>query len=168
MHFFSFVLAALPLAVYAVPQRAPTTTPSPTPTPTTSRTATATVSPTTTVAVPTTSPASTAAPTSTAAPKPPVFEVVFQNLTAAISAPGFLTFSLVDTVAECEAFCTTVEGCVFLNAFNDVHGKGNSTALTCSVYDACHNATEATNVGGQTEPDGTVNFIRNSTAECIA
>ncbi|THU81339.1 hypothetical protein K435DRAFT_972389 [Dendrothele bispora CBS 962.96] len=167
MHFFSVILAALPLVVYGVPQRAPTTSRTVGPAPTTSNTVRPTPTPSSTIVVTPTASNSTIAPTSTAAPEPPVFEVVFRNLTAAINAPGFLTFTLVDTVADCESFCNSVEGCVFLNAFNDVNGK-NTTLLTCSVYDTCHNATEATNVGGQTEPDGSVNFIRNSTAECKA
>ncbi|KAF5358684.1 hypothetical protein D9758_007657 [Tetrapyrgos nigripes] len=173
MQFLSLSLVFLPLLVQGIPQRSPPPTTTPTVAPTTVAPTTVpptTVAPTTvpptTVPSPTTS--ATVAPTSTAAPEPepPVFEVVFSNLTGAINAPGFLTFALVQTVDDCEAFCNGVAGCVFLNAFNDVNGKDNSTLLTCSVYDTCHNATEATNTGGQTQPDGTVDFIKDSTGEC--
>ena len=53
-----------------------------------------------------------------------------------------------------------------ISAYNDVNGKDGSTQLTCSLYAGCHTVAEATNVGGQTQPDGSINFIRNSDGYC--
>lgn len=52
------------------------------------------------------------------------------------------------------------------SAYHDVNGKGGSTQLTCSLFSSCHNSSDADNVGGQTQPDGSVDFIINSDGFC--
>ncbi|KAG5335816.1 hypothetical protein C0989_000245 [Termitomyces sp. Mn162] len=47
----------------------------------------------------------------------------FSGLTGAIEADDYLTYGLVDTVAECKAMCNSVSGCVFVNTYHDVNGK---------------------------------------------
>ncbi|TFK20449.1 hypothetical protein FA15DRAFT_673486 [Coprinopsis marcescibilis] len=94
------------------------------------------------------------------------YEQTFTNLTGATQGEGYLTFGLVDTIPDCKAFCDTVKGCIFANTYNDVNGKDGSTQLTCSLFSRCHDASTATNTGGQTQPDGSVNYIRNSNGWC--
>jgi len=90
----------------------------------------------------------------------------FQNLTGATQAPDYMTFGLVDTVADCISMCNSVEGCNFVNTYHDVNGKDGSPLLTCSLYTSCHNATDATNTGGQSQPDGSIDYIIESDGWC--
>ncbi|TFK69799.1 hypothetical protein BDN72DRAFT_767578 [Pluteus cervinus] len=102
-------------------------------------------------------------------PTPPPsdgYHQTFSNLTGATQAADYLTFGLVDTVADCKAMCNGVTGCDFVNTYHDVNGKGGSTQLTCSLFSQCHDASDADNVGGQTQADGTVDFITNSDGFC--
>ncbi|KAE9407954.1 hypothetical protein BT96DRAFT_787797, partial [Gymnopus androsaceus JB14] len=102
-------------------------------------------------------------------PNPPPqngWDQTFYNLTGATQASDYMTYGLVDTIADCETMCLNVEGCVFVNSYHDVNGKGGSTQLTCSLFTQCHNATDADNFGGQTQPDGSVDFITNSNGFC--
>ncbi|KAF5326303.1 hypothetical protein D9611_000909 [Ephemerocybe angulata] len=92
----------------------------------------------------------------------------FSNLMGATQAGDYLTFGLVDTIADCKAMCNSVEGCKFINTYHDVNGKDGSTQLTCSLFSGCHDATSATNVGGQTQPDGSLNYIKESDGYCKA
>ncbi|KAK0495020.1 hypothetical protein EDD18DRAFT_291046 [Armillaria luteobubalina] len=94
------------------------------------------------------------------------YELVFDNLTAAINGLDFITFTLVDTVHACMDFCDSVEGCLFINPFHDVNGKDGSPDFTCSVFTGCHTADDATNTGGQTQPDGTIDSIADSSGFC--
>jgi hypothetical protein len=103
--------------------------------------------------------------TSTQPPPPPptgTYTPVFTGLSAAIEAPDYLTYGLVDTVNDCETLCDTVSGCIFINTYHDVNGKDGSPLLTCSLYSQYHNASQATNTGGQTQPDGSVDYITDS------
>ncbi|KAJ2913111.1 hypothetical protein MD484_g7303, partial [Candolleomyces efflorescens] len=101
-------------------------------------------------------------------PNPPSdgYTQTFSNLTGATQAGDYLTFGLVDTVADCKAMCDRVDGCAFANTYHDVNGKDGSTQLTCSLWGSCHDASTATNTGGQTQPDGSVNYIRESDGWC--
>lgn len=90
----------------------------------------------------------------------------FSNLTGAIQASDYMTFGLVDTVANCISMCNNVQGCGFVNTYHDVNGKNGSPLLTCSLFTNCHNASDATNRGGQTQPDGSVDYITNSDGWC--
>ncbi|KAH6919118.1 hypothetical protein BKA70DRAFT_1555055 [Coprinopsis sp. MPI-PUGE-AT-0042] len=90
----------------------------------------------------------------------------FKNLTGATQAGDYITFGLVDTIGDCKAMCNTVKECYFANTYNDVNGKDGSKRLTCSLYAKCHSSKDATNEGGQTQPDGSVNYIRNSDGWC--
>ncbi|KAJ3497137.1 hypothetical protein NMY22_g19731 [Coprinellus aureogranulatus] len=101
-------------------------------------------------------------------PPPPSdgYTPTFQNLTGATQGDDYLTFGLVDTVADCKAMCNSVAGCGFVNTYHDVNGKDGSTQLTCSLFRGCHTAADATNTGGQTQPDGSVNYIRESSGWC--
>ncbi|KAG5641667.1 hypothetical protein DXG03_004516 [Asterophora parasitica] len=102
-------------------------------------------------------------------PKPPVndgFTPTFRNLTGATQAGDYLTFGLVDTVAQCKAMCKEVQNCKFVNTYHDVNGKGGSTQLTCSLFSSCHDASDAINKGGQSQPDGSINYIRDSDGYC--
>ncbi|KAF8998243.1 hypothetical protein BDQ17DRAFT_1362265 [Cyathus striatus] len=107
-------------------------------------------------------------------PKPPPptpppsdgYQQTFSNLTGATEASDFLTFGLVDTIDDCKAMCNSVSGCNFINTYHDVNGKDGSPDLTCSLYSTCHNSSDAINTGGQTQPDGSVDFIIDSDGFC--
>ncbi|KDR70775.1 hypothetical protein GALMADRAFT_46054, partial [Galerina marginata CBS 339.88] len=90
----------------------------------------------------------------------------FDNITAAVQADDFMTFGLVETVDDCKAMCDSVPGCTFVNSFHDVNGKGGSTDLTCSLFKFCHTSADADNAGGQSQPDGSIDFIINSDGWC--
>ncbi|KAJ3878460.1 hypothetical protein F5051DRAFT_428181 [Lentinula edodes] len=109
---------------------------------------------------------STATATATATPTPS-YTAVFTDLDASIEGSGYITYGLVDTNADCETFCNTVSNCIFLNSYYDVNGKDESPKLTCSLYSVVHTAAEATNKGGQTEPDGFMDYIANSSGYAL-
>ncbi|KAF5324661.1 hypothetical protein D9611_004163 [Ephemerocybe angulata] len=90
----------------------------------------------------------------------------FHNFTGATQAADYLTFGLVDTVADCKAMCNSIPECTFANTYYDVNGKDGSPQLTCSLYKLCHTSTDATNTGGQTQPNGSVNYIKSSDGWC--
>ncbi|KAK0499831.1 hypothetical protein EDD18DRAFT_864693 [Armillaria luteobubalina] len=87
---------------------------------------------------------------------------VFSNYTGAVEGSDYLTYGLVDTVDDCKDMCDSVDGCVFINPYHDVNGKGGSPLLTCSLFSKYHNITDATNLGGQTQPDGSIDYITDS------
>ncbi|KAK0226505.1 hypothetical protein IW262DRAFT_1431518 [Armillaria fumosa] len=108
---------------------------------------------------------------------------MFSNHTGAVRASDYQTYTLVDSVQDCMDFCDSVEGCLFINrrssvhpltrlsnfwliAFHDVNGKDGSPDFTCSVFAGCHTADDATNTGGQTQPDGTIDSIADSSGFC--
>ncbi|KAK0239418.1 hypothetical protein EDD85DRAFT_449279 [Armillaria nabsnona] len=101
-------------------------------------------------------------------PPPPKdgYKPVFSNYTGAVQAADYLTFGLVDTVAACKDMCDSVEGCIFINSYHDVNGKDGSPLLTCSLFSKCHTQADADNFGGQTQPDGSVDFITDSAGFC--
>ncbi|KAF4612039.1 hypothetical protein D9613_003800 [Agrocybe pediades] len=101
-------------------------------------------------------------------PPPPNdgYTQTFSNITGATQADDFQTFGLVDTVEQCKAMCNSVQGCNFVNSYHDVNGKGGSTQLTCSLFTKCHDASTADNRGGQSQPDGSIDFIINSDGWC--
>ncbi|EAU87630.1 hypothetical protein CC1G_09727 [Coprinopsis cinerea okayama7 len=103
-------------------------------------------------------------------PTPPAdgYEQTFKNLTGATQGHDYLTFGLVDTVPDCKAMCNGIPECKFANTYYDVNGKDGSTQLTCALFKGCHDASTATNEGGQTQPDGSINYIRNSDGWCKA
>ncbi|KAF5348502.1 hypothetical protein D9756_009642 [Leucocoprinus leucothites] len=90
----------------------------------------------------------------------------FNNITAAVQADDYMTFGLVETVVDCKAMCNSVDGCGFVNTYHDVNGKDGSPLLTCSLFKGCHGPEDADNKGGQTQPDGSVDFIINSDGYC--
>ncbi|KAJ7750380.1 hypothetical protein DFH07DRAFT_869071 [Mycena maculata] len=97
---------------------------------------------------------------------PPEYTLTFYNQTCATQAASYMTYGLVDTVADCEAMCNSVAGCTFVNSYHDVNGKNGSTLLTCSLFSTCQTAASNDNCGGQTQPDGSVDFIINSDGYC--
>ncbi|KAK0206732.1 hypothetical protein DFS33DRAFT_615492 [Desarmillaria ectypa] len=121
-------------------------------------------------------------------PKPPPatgngYTDVFSNYTGAVEGSDYLTYGLVDTVQDCKDMCNSVDGCVYINckwlsvrmspmpnflytAYHDVNGKGGSPLLTCSLFSKCHTIADATNVGGQTQSDGSINYITDSEGYC--
>ncbi|KAH6919122.1 hypothetical protein BKA70DRAFT_1024246, partial [Coprinopsis sp. MPI-PUGE-AT-0042] len=90
----------------------------------------------------------------------------FFNLTAATQGDVYLTFGLVDSISECKAMCNTIQGCKFVNTYRDVNGKDGSPLLTCSLYTQCYGPEAATNTGGQSQSNGSLNFIINSDGWC--
>ncbi|KAF9557012.1 hypothetical protein CPC08DRAFT_640812 [Agrocybe pediades] len=131
--------------------------PKPTPSPTTTTKTVATTTTTTT----------TDTVTVTVTPVPSDGYVqIFSNITAAVQADDFMTFGLTETVDDCKAMCDSVPGCTFVNTYHDVNGKGGSTELTCSLFQFCHTAADADNRGGQSQPDGSIDFIINSDGWC--
>ncbi|KAF7365955.1 hypothetical protein MVEN_00470900 [Mycena venus] len=99
-------------------------------------------------------------------PPPPEYSQTFYSLTCAIQDDSYLTYGLVDTVADCEAMCDSVYGCTFFNTYHDVNGKNGSPQLTCALFEKCLTASSADNCGGQTQPDGSVDYITNSDGYC--
>ncbi|KAJ7450810.1 hypothetical protein FB451DRAFT_1285201 [Mycena latifolia] len=99
-------------------------------------------------------------------PPPPEYSQTFYNLTCAAQDDSYQTYGLVDTVADCIAMCDTVPECTFFNTYHDVNGKDGSTQLTCALFKECLPASSADNCGGQTQPDGSVDFITNSDGYC--
>ncbi|KAG6812619.1 hypothetical protein H0H92_001838 [Tricholoma furcatifolium] len=105
-------------------------------------------------------------PSSTTTPTEDGYTQTFYNLTGATQASDYQTYGLVDTVEDCLAMCDSVSGCNFVNAYHDVNGKGGSTQLTCSLFTLCHTSSDADNFGGQTQPDGSVDYITDSEGWC--
>ncbi|KAK0230607.1 hypothetical protein IW262DRAFT_414434 [Armillaria fumosa] len=103
-------------------------------------------------------------------PKPPqhpiVYKPTFSNYTGAVQADDYMTYGLVDTVDDCIAMCNSVDGCNFINPYHDVNGKDGSPLLTCSLFTKCHGVEDADNFGGQTQPDGSIDFITDSAGYC--
>jgi len=99
-------------------------------------------------------------------PPPPEYSQTFYNQTCATQDGSYMTFGLVDTVADCQAMCDSVAGCTFVNSYHDVNGKDGSTQLTCSLFSTCLTAASNDNCGGQTQSDGSVDFITNSDGYC--
>ncbi|KAJ6459820.1 hypothetical protein DFH09DRAFT_1012472 [Mycena vulgaris] len=96
----------------------------------------------------------------------PCYTVAFENLDASIVADDYLGFTLTDTVEEC--ICSCSGECTFVNAYHDNNAIGkNSTMLTCAHYAACHIAAEATNSGGQTGSDGSLETVSSSDGYCL-
>ncbi|KAK0211350.1 hypothetical protein DFS33DRAFT_1250223 [Desarmillaria ectypa] len=101
-------------------------------------------------------------------PPPPNdgYKPVFSNYSGAVQAADYMTYGLVDTVEACKDMCDSVEGCIFINPYHDVNGKNGSPLLTCSLFSKCHTIADADNRGGQTQPDGSVDFITDSAGFC--
>ncbi|KAJ7267341.1 hypothetical protein C8J57DRAFT_1717730 [Mycena rebaudengoi] len=97
---------------------------------------------------------------------PPGYGQSFYNLTCAAQDDSYQTFGLVATVEDCAAMCDAVEGCNFFNSYHDVNGKDGSPQLTCALFKKCLTSDFADNCGGQTQPDGSIDFIINSDGYC--
>ncbi|KAJ7588183.1 hypothetical protein C8J56DRAFT_1004475 [Mycena floridula] len=87
---------------------------------------------------------------------------VFYGLEAAIQADDYITYGLTETVDDCKAMCLSVSGCTFINTYHDVNGKDGSPLLTCSLFSYSHSAADAINMGGQSQPDGSMDYITDS------
>jgi len=95
------------------------------------------------------------------------YTTAFENLDASIQADDYLSYILTDTAEECIDFCSChPSGCTFANSYYDNNAK-NTTMLTCAYYASCHTAADATNFGGQREPDGSLSTISNSSGYCL-
>ncbi|KAJ7189173.1 hypothetical protein C8R46DRAFT_1157802 [Mycena filopes] len=97
---------------------------------------------------------------------PPEFSQTFYNLTCAAQDDSYETFGLVDTIADCAAMCDAISGCTFFNTYHDVNGKDGSPQLTCALFQKCLTADSADNCGGQSQPDGSIDFIIQSDGFC--
>ncbi|KAK0482720.1 hypothetical protein IW261DRAFT_1469440 [Armillaria novae-zelandiae] len=92
---------------------------------------------------------------------------VFSNYSGAVQSDGdYQTYGLVDTVQGCMDMCDSVAGCTFINTYHDVNGKDGSTRLTCALFSKCHTTADADNRGGQTQPNGSVDYITDSAGYC--
>ncbi|KAK0482716.1 hypothetical protein IW261DRAFT_1050807 [Armillaria novae-zelandiae] len=105
-------------------------------------------------------------PTTLPTPSSDGYHQTFSNLTGATQAGDYMTFGLVETVEACKAMCDNVNGCAFVNAYHDVNGKDGSPLLSCSLFTQCHSSSDAINRGGQSQPDGSIDFITNSDGYC--
>ncbi|KAJ6472558.1 hypothetical protein C8R45DRAFT_1054957 [Mycena sanguinolenta] len=101
-------------------------------------------------------------------PSPLKFTEVFYNLDCASQDDSYLTYGLVDSVADCEAMCESVYGCTFFNTYHDVNGKNGSPQLTCALFSQCLTAYSDDNCGGQTQPDYSIDYITESSGYCKA
>jgi len=98
----------------------------------------------------------------------PCYSTAFENLDASIHGDDYLSYILTDTVAECIDFCACRVGCQFANPYYDNNASPkNTTMLTCAFYAGCHTAADATNTGGQSEPDGSLSTISSSSGYCL-
>ncbi|KAJ7804641.1 hypothetical protein B0H14DRAFT_2883492 [Mycena olivaceomarginata] len=93
---------------------------------------------------------------------PPKYDEKSYNLECAAQDDSYLTYGLVDTVADCQVMCDSVYGCTFINTYHDVNGKNGSPQLTCALFSKCLTADSADNCGGQSQPD----YITDSTGNC--
>ncbi|KAF8148335.1 hypothetical protein K438DRAFT_1733912 [Mycena galopus ATCC 62051] len=98
-------------------------------------------------------------------PPPPEYTQSFSDLDCAAQDDSYLTYGLVNTVDDCEAMCSSVSGCTFINTYHDVNGKNGSTQLTCSLFSECLTQSSADNCGGQVQSNGTT-YITNSDGYC--
>eukprot|EP00914_Ancora_sagittata_P031487 GHVO01063789.1.p1 GENE.GHVO01063789.1~~GHVO01063789.1.p1 ORF type:complete len:322 (-),score=1.59 GHVO01063789.1:146-1081(-) len=94
------------------------------------------------------------------------YDQKFSNLKAATEDKSYITYGLVDTINDCAKMCTMTSGCTFFNTYHDNNGKGGSTQLTCSLFSVCQTMSTATNKGGQTQSDGSTNYITDSNGYC--
>ncbi|KAJ6536136.1 hypothetical protein B0H19DRAFT_963217, partial [Mycena capillaripes] len=81
------------------------------------------------------------------------------NLTYISQDNSYQTFGLVATVGGCQAMCDSITGCNFVGSYRD-------PLLTCSLFTECLTASTEDNCGGQTQADGSVDFIINSDGYC--
>ncbi|KAE9382512.1 hypothetical protein BT96DRAFT_1027621 [Gymnopus androsaceus JB14] len=92
----------------------------------------------------------------------------FSSLSCATQASDYITCGLVDTVADCTTMCNSVSGCIFFNIYYDYNSNskgnynGNSTQLTCSLFQDKHTSSDADNCGNQPQSNGGVDTIENS------
>ncbi|KAF9055014.1 hypothetical protein BDZ89DRAFT_1124816 [Hymenopellis radicata] len=64
--------------------------------------------------------------------------------------------------------CEDVKGCVFFNTYHDNNSDvKDSTKLTCALFKTCHGPEDAMNCGGQTQADGSKNYITESQGFCL-
>ncbi|KAJ7509556.1 hypothetical protein B0H11DRAFT_1252171 [Mycena galericulata] len=78
---------------------------------------------------------------------------------ASIEGTAYLTYTVVSNatynIADCLAFCDTVDGCEFVNLYYEFNNYlldfvfSQKSNLKCAAYGDIHNATEKTNFGGQ-------------------
>ncbi|KAF7318978.1 hypothetical protein HMN09_00233800 [Mycena chlorophos] len=99
---------------------------------------------------------------------PPEYTPTFTNLTCAAQDSSYQTYGLVDTVADCQSMCDTVEGCVFFNVYHDNNAddKNDSPLLTCALFTSCLGPSSADNCGGQTQSNGLPDTISESSGFC--
>ncbi|KAH6919125.1 fruit-body specific protein A, partial [Coprinopsis sp. MPI-PUGE-AT-0042] len=86
----------------------------------------------------------------------------FFNLTAATQGDVYLTFGLVDSISGLLLLFLMIIGV----AYRDVNGKDGSPLFNCSLYTQCHGPETATNIGGQSQPNGSLNCIIKSDGWC--
>ncbi|PWN51512.1 hypothetical protein IE53DRAFT_304554, partial [Violaceomyces palustris] len=103
---------------------------------------------------------------------------VYQGKTvgAAASDPSYLTYGLTKTIDDCLDACDAVQGCVFVNFYQDnadspedvndlpdsvkpKYVKGN---YTCAMFSKCLGTESNTNYGGQQDPT----YITESSGYC--
>ncbi|KAF7368034.1 hypothetical protein MSAN_00869200 [Mycena sanguinolenta] len=124
-------------------------------------------------------------------PPPPPYNQVknFYNLPCAAQDDSYLTYGLVDTVDDCYAMCNSVSGCTFFNSaisrclrkgaqtlsppYKTLHLSVNplqngSPQLTCALFSKCLTAACADNCGGQSQSDGSIDYITESSGYCKA
>ncbi|KAF8131756.1 hypothetical protein K438DRAFT_1642737 [Mycena galopus ATCC 62051] len=101
-------------------------------------------------------------------PPPPEYTQCsgFYGLECAAQDDSYLTYGLVDTVADCEDMCRSVSGCTFMNTYHDVNGKDGSPQLTCALFSKCLTKSSAINCGGQGQPYGGTDYITDSDGYC--
>ncbi|KAF8148329.1 hypothetical protein K438DRAFT_1625614 [Mycena galopus ATCC 62051] len=99
-------------------------------------------------------------------PPPPEYTQCFYNLECAAEDDSYITYGLVDTVADCEAMCRSVSGCTFMNRECIPFNFNGSPQLTCALFSKCLTESCATNCGGQSQSDGTTDYITNSEGYC--
>ncbi|KAF9055012.1 hypothetical protein BDZ89DRAFT_2672 [Hymenopellis radicata] len=100
-------------------------------------------------------------------PKEPSKPCKGTNYKCAVQADDYLTYGLVDTIKDCDTMCKGVKGCGFYNTYHDNNAKDGSTKLTCALFKYCHGSKDADNCGGQTQKNGSQNYITESQGFCL-
>ncbi|KAJ6543142.1 hypothetical protein B0H19DRAFT_1077153 [Mycena capillaripes] len=97
---------------------------------------------------------------------PPPYTKTYGNLNCASHDGSYQTYGFVDVVADCQAMCDSVSGCISFNTYHDVYGQGPIAQLTCTLYKVPLTVGSASYCGGEHQPDGSTHHIINSDGYC--
>ncbi|KAJ6543161.1 hypothetical protein B0H19DRAFT_905715, partial [Mycena capillaripes] len=97
---------------------------------------------------------------------PPPYTKTYGNLNCASQHDSYQTYGFVEVVADCQAMCDSVSGCISFNTYHDVYEQGKVAQLTCTLYKVPLTVGSASYCGGEHQPDGSTHHIINSDGYC--